>query len=279
MGGSKLSLLSWYVKLSCYECESSPVSPGTAQSRQYRDADWRQIGTFWGGKYSLHSLILSLLQPKIPKQAPQPPPGCLIAPPWLHPSAEPFFHSSITPWKCKSGSCLPPQRGQGLAADASARFVKQDIKITPSSRDAQAFPLLFHELLHHSSAWTESLFSFFFLCSASNLEGVGWQGQSRAGFLLLAFLLPFTPAMLSPAPKSPLQVGEGEGRKMQSLLTLRLSDPISLYCKGNLALQWTGDLQREEQKMVESALGEQESSFSLYLLWVALFYLPCFTLV
>lgn len=234
---------------------------------------------FVGGEILLTLSYPEFIATKNTQASTPTPPGCLIAPPWLHPSAEPFFHSSITPWKWKSGSCLPPQWGQGLAADASARFVKQDIKITPSSRDAQAFPLLFHELLHHSSAWRESLFSFFFLCSASNLEGVGWQGQSRAGFLLLAFLLPFTPAMLSPAPKSPLQVGEGEGRKMQSLLTLRLSDPISLYCKGNLALHWTGDLQREEQKMVESALGEQESSFSLYLLWVALFYLPCFTLV
>lgn len=137
-----MSLLSWYVKLSCYECESSPVTPGTAQSRQYRDADWRQIGTFFLGKILLTLSYPEFIATKNTQASTPTPTSCLIAPPWLHPSAEPFFHSSITPWKWKSGSCLLPQWGQGLAAGASARFVEQDIKITASSRDAQAFPLL-----------------------------------------------------------------------------------------------------------------------------------------
>lgn len=137
MGGSKLSLLSRYVKLSCYECESSPVTPGTAQSRQYRDADWRQIGTFFWGKYSLHSLILSILQPKKPKQAPQPPPPQVV---WLLLRGFIPAQSQTTPWKWKSGSCLRPQQGQGLAAGASVRFVEQDIKITASISRCPGFP-------------------------------------------------------------------------------------------------------------------------------------------
>lgn len=201
-GDGELSLLSWYVKLSCYNCETSPVNLCTAQSTQYRHTDWIQIGTFLGVKYSLYCVILSMLQPieTLSKHC-RPPPPQLV---WLllHGFIPAQSKASVCWWK--SGSHLLLQQGQGLAAGGSVHFVKQDIKIPDSSWDAQASPLLpcpFPRAVTAQLSLTESLF-WFFPCSGSNLAGVGWLGRSLAGFLQLTFLLLFTPAMLSPAPKS-----------------------------------------------------------------------------
>lgn len=114
--------------------------------------------------------------------------------------------------------------GQGLAAGGSVHSGEQNhSQLQRCPRFPSVSVPLFQELSCHCSDLQNS----FSLCLSSKLEGLGWQGWSPAVFLLLAFLLSFVPAVLSPALMPPLWIGKADGRKMQCLETLSLSAPTS----------------------------------------------------